>query len=167
MSDVFDPKDAALDPPGDPKAAHKVVKEIKNHFKAFAKSEKDTLKELIRHLSPAQRDALMRKLASEKAADAAVPRESGEAVLSFAQEREWFRDRIFPGVAQNIAGALRLDGVLSIAALQATFDEIVRRHDALRAHITAPEGKPVLTIAPPSPVTLDVIDTDDASWQDL
>jgi amino acid adenylation domain-containing protein len=172
MSDVFDPKDAAVDPSVvDPKTAHKAVKEIKQRLKTFAKSEKDSLKELIRHLSPAQRDALARKLAAEKAAEKlaerAAPRERSEAVLSFAQEREWFRDRMFPGIAHNIAGALRLDGPLSIEALQSTFDEIVRRHDALRAHITAPEGKPVLTIAPPSPVTIDVLETTDEQWREL
>jgi hypothetical protein len=172
MSDVFDPKDAAVDPSVvDAKTAHKAVKEIKQHLKKFAKAEKETLKELIRHLSPAQRDALARKLAAEKAAEKlaerTAPRERGEAVLSFAQEREWFRDRMFPGIAHNIAGALRLDGPLSIDALHSTFDEIVRRHDALRAHITAPEGKPVLTIAPPSPVTIDVLETTEEQWREL
>lgn len=159
MSDVFDE-------PVDPKSAHKVVKEIKNALKAFAKGEKNAVKELIRHLSPAQRDALMRKLAAEKAT-VETTRDDQPPVLSFAQEREWFRDRMFPGVAHNISGALRLDGPLSFDALSTTISEIVRRHDALRARISAPEGQPVLTIAPPAPVVIPIIETTEAEWRGL
>jgi len=159
--DVFDPKDAVVDP----KSAHKAVKGIKHALKAFAKGEKNAIKELIRNLSPAQHDALMQKLARSKAAEPAVSDDDAEPVLSFAQEREWFRDRMFPEVAHNIAGALRLDGPLSIDALSSTFDEIVRRHDALRARISAPEGRPVLSVAPPASIALDVIETNEDEWR--
>jgi amino acid adenylation domain-containing protein len=160
--DVYDDKAAAIDP----KTAHKAVKEIKHALKAFGKGEKHRIKELIRHLSPKQQDALMRKLASENSEPVAQAVEM-EPVLSFAQEREWFRDRMFPGVAHNISGALRLDGPLSLDALSSTFTEIVRRHDALRARFSAPNGQPVLTIAAPAKVAIDIIETTDAAWREL
>lgn len=171
MSDVLDPDDRAPDP----SLAHKLgkqikdpLKQIKDPLKTLAKGEKDALKELVRKLSPAKRDALMRKLAAEKAAvDAAPATAGGEVMLSFAQEREWFRDRMFPGVAHNISGALRLEGPLSISALTATFDEIVRRHDTLRMRISAPDGTPIVTIAPPAPLTLDIIETSASEWRGL
>ncbi|AWK88322.1 non-ribosomal peptide synthetase [Azospirillum thermophilum] len=132
----------------------------------------DTLSR-IKELSPAQRDLLLRRLAQAdrpgRAAATLAPRDGSaapaaaagpaEAPLSFAQERQWFLDRLAPGdPAFIITGALRLTGSLSIPALHHSFDAVVRRHAALRATFQAPAGKPVQVIAPPAPLPIARVD---------
>jgi hypothetical protein len=77
--------------------------------------------------------------------------------LSFAQQRLWFLDQLGAGAAYNVPWALRLDGRLEVAALRASLDEIVRRHEALRTTFPAIGGEAAQVIAPtlsmPLPVT--------------
>jgi len=81
------------------------------------------------------------------------------APLSFAQERLWFLEQLTPGSAvYNLPVALRLIGALNRTALEASLDEIVRRHEALRTSFVAVEGKPVQMIAPSASMALTVID---------
>jgi amino acid adenylation domain-containing protein len=134
-----------------------VKAEAKQQAKAFGKQIKDVVKEM----SPAQRDALMRRLTqAAQGKDDLAPRIRGEVgdPLSFAQEREWFRDRMFPGIAHNISGALALDGRLSLEALQSAFDAVLRRHEALRGTFDAPEGKARQTIGAACVVPIQTVD---------
>jgi amino acid adenylation domain-containing protein len=120
----------------------------------------------IKELSPEQRDLLLRRLVHAKKQEGEPEKltrfkhdGAAGAPLSFAQERQWFLDRLNPGdPAFNITGSLRLVGNLSLPALQKTFDAIVRRHDTLRANFSAPAGDPVQTIRPPAPVNMNVVD---------
>jgi len=58
--------------------------------------------------------------------------------LSFAQQRLWFLDQLEPDVAvYNVPVAVRMTGTLNIAALEQTFSEVVRRHEALRTTFAA------------------------------
>ncbi len=71
---------------------------------------------------------------------------------SFAQQRLWFLDQLFPGnTFYNVATAIRLTGSLNLAALEETFNEIVRRHETLRTTFRILEGQPVPAIACPCP----------------
>ncbi|HKV12315.1 MAG TPA: condensation domain-containing protein, partial [Thermoanaerobaculia bacterium] len=84
-----------------------------------------------------------------------VPRE-GDLPLSFGQQRLWFLHRMDPAAPGYLmAGAFRLDGVLSVSRLSAALSEVVRRHEVLRS--TYHEG-PVQRIHPPRPVFLPVVD---------
>jgi hypothetical protein len=48
---------------------------------------------------------------------------------SFAQQRMWFLDRLFPGNPfYNVCAALRLTGSLNASALEQTFNEMVCCH---------------------------------------
>jgi amino acid adenylation domain-containing protein len=68
---------------------------------------------------------------------------------SFAQQRLWFLDQLFPGNSfYNVSAALRLTGSLNLAALEQTFNEIVCRHEALRTTFRMLEGQLVQVIAP-------------------
>ncbi|HEV7514789.1 MAG TPA: amino acid adenylation domain-containing protein, partial [Thermoanaerobaculia bacterium] len=72
--------------------------------------------------------------------------------LSFAQERLWLIDRLQPGsAAYNIPVALRLQGGLDLAALEATFVELLRRHESLRTTFRVVGGEPAQEIHPATP----------------
>ncbi|WP_217441728.1 non-ribosomal peptide synthetase [Myxococcus sp. CA039A] len=77
-----------------------------------------------------------------------VPR-SGPLPLSFAQQRLWFIDQLQPGSSiYNMPSFVRLDGHLDIHALQLSFDELVRRHEALRTTFFELDGQPFQRISP-------------------
>ena len=79
--------------------------------------------------------------------------------LSFAQQRLWFLEQFEPGnYAYNMPGAIRLTGRLDIAALERSFNEIVRRHEALRTTFKLKGGEPVQVVSPALTLTLDVQD---------
>ncbi|MEW5926797.1 MAG: amino acid adenylation domain-containing protein, partial [Gemmatimonadota bacterium] len=75
--------------------------------------------------------------------------------LSFAQQRLWLVDRLEPGsAAYNLAYALRLRGALDMAALRASLDALVARHETLRTTFAEGDGAPVQVVHPPAPVAL-------------
>ncbi|WP_295615448.1 non-ribosomal peptide synthetase [Chamaesiphon sp. GL140_3_metabinner_50] len=79
--------------------------------------------------------------------------------LSFAQQRLWFLDRLMPNHPfYNIPLALNLTGSIDLRALEQTFNEIVRRHEALRTKIVMESGQPVQLIHPTLTIPLPVID---------
>lgn len=79
--------------------------------------------------------------------------------LSFAQQRLWFLDQLIPNNPfYNIPLALNLTGSLNQAALEQTFNEIVRRHEALRTTFVIQSGQPVQVINPTLKIPLPVID---------
>ncbi|HEY9741969.1 MAG TPA: amino acid adenylation domain-containing protein [Coleofasciculaceae cyanobacterium] len=82
--------------------------------------------------------------------------------VSFAQQRLWFLDQLIPNNAfYNTPAALCLTGSLNLAALEQTFNEIVRRHEALRTTFVTVQGQPVPVIAPTLKTSLPVIDLQD------
>ncbi|MEW5930137.1 MAG: amino acid adenylation domain-containing protein, partial [Gemmatimonadota bacterium] len=87
-----------------------------------------------------------------------VPR--GEPLpLSFAQQRLWLVDRLEPGsAAYNMPGALRLRGALDVAALRASLDALVERHETLRTTFSEAGDGPVQVVHPPAPAALPVLD---------
>src|SRR5262249_22012824 len=100
-------------------------------------------------LSHAKRALLQKILEQSPPGEAVIPRRPvGEpAPLSFAQQRLWFLDQLEgPSATYNMPNAVHLGGPLNIAALEAVFQEIVRRHEALRTNFTQVNGKPVQVI---------------------
>ena len=89
--------------------------------------------------------------------------------LSFAQYRLWFLEQLRPNTSiHTIPGAFRIKGKLYLAALQASFETILRRHEALRIVFPTTAGKPApkITTIPStqdtlSPHRLSVIDLQD------
>ncbi len=99
--------------------------------------------ELLRHLS-----------------GGAIPRarRDRELPLSFAQQRLWFLDQLGAGLAYNLGWALRLDGRLDEAALRASLDAIVARHEALRTTFRAVDGRAVQVVAERLALALERVD---------
>ncbi|RYZ37961.1 MAG: non-ribosomal peptide synthetase, partial [Myxococcaceae bacterium] len=84
---------------------------------------------------------------------------TGAEPLSFAQQRLWFLDQLQPGSAQyNLPAAIRLSGRLDVPALERTFAELVRRHEALRTTFQVRDGEPVQVITPKESGTLVIVD---------
>ncbi|MEG3833750.1 amino acid adenylation domain-containing protein [Microcoleus sp. Z1_C3] len=81
-----------------------------------------------------------------------------ELPLSFAQQRLWFLDQLQPGnPAYNIPAAVRLKGALNVAVLEQTFQEIIKRHEALRTTFNSVEGRPAQVIISSLNFTLPIV----------
>ncbi|MBZ4402515.1 condensation domain-containing protein, partial [Myxococcus sp. AS-1-15] len=80
------------------------------------------------------------------------------ARLSFAQQRLWFLDQLEPGSASyNMPGAVRMSGPLDTEALARTFQELVRRHEALRTTFRSENGVAVQSVLSEVEVPLRVV----------
>jgi amino acid adenylation domain-containing protein len=87
------------------------------------------------------------------------PRPAEGIPLSFAQQRLWFLDRLEPeSPFYNVPSAVRLRGSLAPAALAAAFQEIVRRHEALRTRFRERDGRPLQVVVEAAAVPLPVVD---------
>ncbi len=87
-----------------------------------------------------------------------IPRE-GTLPASIAQEHFWLFDQILPGLPLfNIPYVVRLAGALNVAVLEQSFNEIIRRHEALRTTFASVDGQLVQVIAPTLHMRLTVRD---------
>jgi hypothetical protein len=115
-------------------------------------------------LSPAKRALLQKRLQGDVQADSRfteIPRRSlvSPVPASFAQERLWFLHQFDPNSPfYNEPGAVWLQGVLDLAALEQSLNEIVRRHETLRTTFEMVEGQLLQVIAPTLTLTLPVVD---------
>ncbi|MDB9358546.1 condensation domain-containing protein, partial [Nodularia spumigena CS-587/03] len=79
--------------------------------------------------------------------------------LSFAQQRFWILAQLEPNsIAYNIPLAVQIQGDIDLGILQASFAEVVRRQEMLRASFSSLDGQPVLRIADVCDVQIPVID---------
>src|SRR4029450_12238494 len=89
-----------------------------------------------------------------------IPRRKAEdpVPLSSTQEQMWFIDQLAPGSASyNTVSSFQLRGPLNVIALERSFNEIVRRHAALRTTFDSVEGVPVQVVTPSLSITLPVV----------
>src|SRR5258707_1184585 len=122
--------------------------------------------ERIAKLSPAQRDLLVRRARArqENGANAAAvapalhQRKPGVRVpLSCLQEQIWLHEQLDPSsLAYHIRFTYRLKGQLDKNALEAAIQEVIQRHEALRAFFPAVEGSPVQAFAEDAEVHIPV-----------
>jgi len=88
--------------------------------------------------------------------------------LSFAQQRLWFLDHLYPNTSiYNVRLAIRLSGILHKKALQQAFNTLVQRHETLRTTFTAPHGLAVQIVAPEMELFLPVVDLDVGTEQQI
>jgi aspartate racemase len=118
----------------------------------------------IAALSPQQRALLEKQLQVKKGKSLELQvisrRPEGEfCPLSFGQEQLWFLDQMSPGsYTYNISASFHLSGPLSIALLERSFSEVLRRHEALRTSFPAVDGRPRQVVAPPPKFVLPKVD---------
>ncbi|RKI73405.1 amino acid adenylation domain-containing protein, partial [Corallococcus sp. AB049A] len=105
-------------------------------------------------------DALRKPEAPASALPALVRTERPEVLpLSFAQQRLWFIEQLgTAGNAYSLPSMIALEGTLDIIVMLAAFDELVRRHEALRTTFRSHEGTPSQVIHPPFPMPLRNVD---------
>src|SRR5262245_30302729 len=120
--------------------------------------------ELLKRLSPAQRAQLLKELQKEAAQTNGsydIPRrpQSGPVPLSFSQQRLWFLTQVDPdSPLYNVPEAIQMLGPLNVAALEQSFNEIIRRHDALRTTFAIVNREPRQICTPARRVSLRVVD---------
>ena len=117
----------------------------------------------LRALSPEKQRLLALKMrASASNADriVAFPRNEQEPLpLSFSQQRLWLLHQWHPeSPLYNTFLAVRLTGRLRTDSLIHAFQEIIRRHQALRTTFSMDSSGPVQIIHPPSPFSIPVVD---------
>ncbi|MEM7348777.1 MAG: condensation domain-containing protein, partial [Chloroflexota bacterium] len=79
--------------------------------------------------------------------------------LSFAQQRMWFLDQLDPeNSVYHISAAYRLTGSLNVAALTKSINQIVQRHENLRACFPTINGNPVQIIHSTLTIEIPIID---------
>jgi len=84
---------------------------------------------------------------------------SGPVELSFAQQRLWFLDQLVPeNTAYNVTFGTRLRGNLNLDALGAAFNEIIRRHEALRTVFRVEDGTAYQFIEKPFELKIEQFD---------
>ncbi len=96
-----------------------------------------------------------------RAPAAPIPRlpEDRNPPLSFAQQRLWFLDRLETNSAlYNVPAVFELEGSLNLSVLQRALNEIIRRHNALRAVFPAQNGEATQQITPELALTLSPAD---------
>ncbi|HET9396050.1 MAG TPA: condensation domain-containing protein, partial [Nitrospiraceae bacterium] len=93
---------------------------------------------VVKHKSDDQRSTIAR-------ADRSQP-----LPLSWSQQRLWFLDQldVAAGAAYHMSVGLCLKGHLNAAALKATLDRVIARHEILRTRFVSIDGTPRQEIAP-------------------
>jgi non-ribosomal peptide synthetase component F len=118
----------------------------------------------IAELSPEKLALLMKRLQQDgqkSPKSHAIPRRAdlSSHPMSFAQKRLWFLDQLEPESSfYNIPAAVRFHGALDVAALRQSLNEVVQRHEVLRARFTTVDGEPVQQVEPSLTLDLPVVD---------
>ena len=86
----------------------------------------------------------------------------GRVPASPAQQRLLFIEALEPGLAvHHLPSVKRITGPLDVAAMSASIDAVVRRHEALRTDFELVDGQWMQAVAPPSPIDVPVDDLRD------
>jgi non-ribosomal peptide synthetase component F len=116
--------------------------------------ETPTLSGLAARLSVVQREQNGWHLPSLEPAP-----EGADIPLSFAQQRLWFTEQLAPGKHLfNNSVAVRFTGGLNIAALQQSFEQILRRHEVLRTALVLKNGTAIQVVQPGARLSLPLAD---------
>ncbi len=114
--------------------------------------------------SEAKKQLLERRLRGElglrPSTQAIPPRKPGQTIpLSYAQEQVWLHAQLagdFP--LYNEPVTIHYSGALNVAALEESFNEILRRHEAWRTFFSVVDGQPAQEVVPSLSISLPVLD---------
>ncbi len=120
------------------------------------------IEDKLKHLSPEKRALLLKKLQERQkraSKDSPYPLrpDPNEYPLSPEQERLWFLQQLEPESAfYNVPAVLKITGPLQAAALAWAIEQVVQRHQILRAYFVQQDNQVEQRLAPQSAVQLDV-----------
>jgi amino acid adenylation domain-containing protein len=126
-----------------------------------APSNSDARERRVAELSTGQRQILARLLGSQGAAAPRLARRTGADSLevSFAQRRMWILDRLMPGgEVYNETTLIRFPREIDPEIIEASLNEIIRRHEALRTTFREVDNRLVQVIAPELDISVPIID---------
>src|SRR5271170_7170330 len=105
-----------------------------------------------RKLAPVEKSVRDQFEITRRAPDEAIP-------LSYEQEQVWLHAQLATNLPlYNEPGTIRFLGELDVAALEKSFNEILRRHEAWRTCFEIVDGIPVQKVLPSLKVPLPVLD---------
>lgn len=85
--------------------------------------------------------------------------EYSEPIASFWQEQMWYLEQLSPNLpTYNVPFRFNLKGPLDVSVLNASLEEIEKRHESLRTTLKFREGKVIQVIAPVRSLKLNVTD---------
>src|SRR5882762_2671038 len=119
---------------------------------------------MVAEYSDAKRSLLEKYLRGELGAPRATPtiprRNPDQTIpLSYAQEQVWLHAQLAPELPlYNEPVTIHYSGELNVTALEKSFNEILRRHEAWRTCFTVVEGLPVQEVRPSLSISLPVLD---------
>jgi len=103
----------------------------------------------------------LRQRSEEPIVAETIPRRAPGAVipLTFAQQQVWLHAQLAPDTpVYNEPFTVHRKGPLNVAALERSFTEVIRRHEAWRTTFARVDGQPVQVIHPPFEIKLPVVD---------
>jgi surfactin family lipopeptide synthetase A len=103
----------------------------------------------------------LRQRSEEAYVPAAIPRRApGAAIpLTFAQQQVWLHAQFAPHLpVYNEPFTVHRKGPLEVGALERSFTEIIRRHEAWRTTFATVDGEPVQVVHPPFEIKLPLVD---------
>src|SRR5579875_172087 len=94
-------------------------------------------------------------------------KQEGPAVLSHTQQRLWFIAQLDPQASSyNLTGAASIEGDLRVATLEASLNELVARHEALRTRFVTMDGEPRQIIEAATALAIPLIDLEPVPVED-
>ncbi|WFS69318.1 amino acid adenylation domain-containing protein [Agrobacterium leguminum] len=157
--ETVDPEDNFFALGGHSLLATRVMARVRDYFDLdlpvrMLFEDTSTLKELAKNIDRARQEKQGILLHLSKRSDSGKPER-----LSHSQERLLFLSQLYShSVAYNEAMAFDLLGALSIATLERSFEELIRRHEVLRTRFAVEDGQTIQVIDRPSRFRLDVRD---------
>ena len=156
--------DGFFDLGGDSLSATRVVSQVIRYFQLELPLQSLFQTPTIADMAALVAQRLSEHLEDDEAVDGATVRlvaksREGLLPLSYSQQRLWFLDQLYPGSSTyNLFSAYRLKGELNVAALEKSFNEILRRHEILRTVFRSEHGTPVQVVLPIFAIKIPIVD---------
>jgi amino acid adenylation domain-containing protein len=156
--------DGFFDLGGDSLSATRIISQVIKHFQVEIPLQSLFQSPTISDMAAVVAQRQGKRSGNEKvvhAAEASLVHTAREGFspLSYSQQRLWFLDQLDPSsFAYNLFSAYRLKGGLNVAALEQSFNEILRRHEVLRTLFKSEKGQPVQVVLPNLTIRIPLFD---------
>ena len=156
--------DGFFDSGGDSLSATRVISQVIKYFRFEIPLQLlfqlPTIAEIAALLAGRQGELSEEDKAIRDAAASSVPElHEGSMPLSYSQQRLWFLDQLYPDSSTyNLFSAYWLKGELNVAALEKSFNAILRRHEILRTVFKAEHGNAAQSVLPFLTINIPILD---------